>query len=479
MRTVKLTVIASALFFVTLLCWAFAAPIGAGADADFHISSIWCGQGERQGLCEERDTQGWYVQAKVPFMFQMCDGRPIEYQPSCPTIQSEPEMQFLRTAPPQQENFYYRLMSTFASQNTHLSILLIRSINAFVASAILCALLLVSRGKTRLAIAASWTIGLVPVAVQNFSSVNPRGWSYLSVFAAWGFLASALESPPRSWRSYLSFLFLILSSALAFATRIDGSTFVLFSCAAVAVTFALKSYVISRQKINYAAASLVGIALLIRSIPQVSKTFAFDFPNPIAIPRYLLIQLVHGPELMAQAWGYNVGQQGNGPGIVGIIGLSLFSITLAFSLKKANPIQIVGVILIAFFMLTVQLRGSLAIGELVPASGEYVMALTVFLLGFAIWSANSHQMFQSSIGGRITTIILLVFSHAVGLYSYMEFYVKRGTELGTFKTISLQQDWWWNSDISPNFVYWTACAAFAGFLYFLWLAVSLPAQAEQ
>ena len=85
-----------------LLCWAFAAPIGAGADADFHLSSIWCGQGERQGLCEERDDSGWTIQAKVPFMFQMCNGRPIEYLPGCPAIHSEPAMQFLRTAPPQQ-----------------------------------------------------------------------------------------------------------------------------------------------------------------------------------------------------------------------------------------------------------------------------------------------------------------------------------------------------------------------------------------
>jgi hypothetical protein len=150
-----------------------------------------------------------------------------------------------------------------------------------------------------------------------------------------------------------------------------------------------------------------------------------------------------------------------------------------FKLSGISPCRVHVLILIVFFMLTVQLRGSLAIGELVPASGEYVMALTVFLLGFSIWTSSSHQVFQISRGGRITTIALLVFSHAVGLYSYMEFYVKRGSELGTFKTISLQQDWWWSSDISPNIVYWTACAAFAGFLYFLWAAVSLPERDEQ
>jgi hypothetical protein len=478
-RNIKSAIATSTLFLIVLLCWGFAAPIGAGADADFHLSSIWCGQGERPGLCEERQDAGWYVQAKVPFMFQMCDGRPIEYQPTCPTIESEPAMQFLRTAPPQQVNNYYRAMSVFASQNTNQSVLIIRSVNALIASAVLCGLLLVSRGKTRLAIAASWTIGLIPVAVQNFSSVNPRGWSYLAVFATWGFLASALEAPPRSSRSYYAYLLGLLSAFLAFATRIDGSLYVLFSCAVITACFTLRSYVISKKQLYVSAAVLIGIALAIRSIPRISRVFTFELPSGIALPRYLLLHLVQGPEFIAQAWGYNVGQQGNGPGIIGVIGLSLFAITLAFSLKKANPIQIVGVTTIAVFIASAQLRGSIAIGELTPSSGEYVMSLTVFLLGFSIWTSASQQMLQISRSGRIGVIALLTFSHAVALYSYMEFYVKRGSELGTFKTISLQQQWWWNSGISPNFVFWIACFAFAAFLYSIWETVISPVQDEQ
>ena len=479
MRNIKLTILASVFFFVVLLCWAFAAPIGAGADADFHISSIWCGQGEREGLCEERDVLAGSIQASVPFMFQMCNGRPIEYLPNCPTIDAKPTTQFLRTAPPHQENAYYRLMSVFASKNTQRSILLIRSINAFIASAVLCALLLVSRGKTRLAVAASWTIGLVPVAIQNFSSINPRGWSYLAVFASWAFLAAAIESPSRSSRAYFAYLFCILSVALAFATRIDGSIFVIFSCALVGASYALKSYVVSKKELYYSAASLIGIAMVFRSIPTISKTFEFNFPSSIALPRFLLIQLIHGPEFAAQAWGYNVGQQGNGPGVIGVIGLSLFAITLAFSLKKSNPIQVVGVILISIFMMSALMRGSIAIGDVIPASGEYVMSLTVFLLGFSIWTSSSRQVFQVSRGGRIATISLLTFSHAVAFYSYMEFYVKRGFELGTFKTISLKQQWWWNSGISPNFVYWIACASFPVFLYLMWEMVISTSQDEQ
>jgi hypothetical protein len=475
-RNTKSAIATSILFFIVLLCWAFAAPIGAGADADFHLSSIWCGQGERQGLCEERDDSGWTIQAKVPFMFQMCNGRPIEYLPGCPAIHSEPAMQFLRTAPPQQVSNYYRIMSVFASQNTNQSVLLIRSINALIASAVLCGLLLVSKGKTRLAIAASWTIGLVPVAVQSFPNINPRGWSYIAVFASWGFLASALDAPPRSSRSYLAYFLCLISALLAFTSRIDASLFVLFSCAVVATCFTLRSHAPSRNQIYYSAALLIGIALAIRSIPQISSVFTFDLPDTFALPRYFLIQLVHGPEFIAEAWGYKVGQQGNGPGVIGVIGLSLFAITLAFSLKKANPIQIVGMASIAVFIASAQLRGSIAIGELVPASGEYVMALTVFLLGFSIWSSTSPELLQISRGGRIGTIALLTFSHAVAFYSYMEFYVKRGSETGMFKTISLRQQWWWNSGVDPNYIYWIACTAFAAFLFFIWETAISPEQ---
>jgi hypothetical protein len=193
----------------------------------------------------------------------------------------------------------------------------------------------------------------------------------------------------------------------------------------------------------------------------------------------MLMQLVHGPEFIAQAWGYNVGQQGNGPGIVGIVGLSLFVLILVFSLQKASIIQSVGTSIIAAFIAITLMRGSMAIGELVPASGEYVLALTVFLLGFAIWMSNSENQFHTANGRRVATIALLSFSHAVAYYSYMEFYVKRGFETGSFKTISLDQIWWWDSSVSPNLVYWIGSLTFLALMVFIWSFVLEPSKVEQ
>ena len=38
---------------LTLSGWALSSPIGSSPDDDFHLPSIWCGQGFRDGLCEE------------------------------------------------------------------------------------------------------------------------------------------------------------------------------------------------------------------------------------------------------------------------------------------------------------------------------------------------------------------------------------------------------------------------------------------
>ena len=479
MQNNKPAVIASALLFVALACWAFAAPIGAGPDSDFHISSIWCGQGERTGLCEDVGLSAPQYTAKVPFMFQMCNGRPIEFLPGCAEVNAKPDMQFLRTATPDKVSLYYKIMSYVVSQNTQQSVLRIRVINALISSLVLFALLVVCRGKVRSAVIASWTVGLVPLGVQFFSSVNPRGWSYLAVFSSWAFLASGLEGSKRSKQSIIAYMLSAVTALLAFTTRIDGSMFVVFSCAIVVIAHILKSFSLTKKTIIVSAISLMTIAIMIRYVTQLSTVFSFKLQSSISGTRFFLLQLVHGPEFIAQAWGYNVGQQGNGPGIIGIIGLSIFAISLAFSMVRANWIQVLGVVLIALFMISAHMRGSIAIGELIPATGDYVMALTVFLLGFSIWQSTTKLELHASRGGRITIISLLAFSHAIALYSYMEFYVKRGFEVGTFKTVSLDQQWWWQSDISPNFVYWIGSIAFAPFLYYMLSTINQQELDEQ
>ena len=40
-------------FLVTVMGWALTSPVGSSPDDDYHLSSIWCAQGVRAGVCEE------------------------------------------------------------------------------------------------------------------------------------------------------------------------------------------------------------------------------------------------------------------------------------------------------------------------------------------------------------------------------------------------------------------------------------------
>src|SRR5690606_14522626 len=57
--------------FIAFVSWAFASPIGAGPDDDFHLVSIWCANGGSI-YCEpgsEWDTRVVSVGFKKPFCF--------------------------------------------------------------------------------------------------------------------------------------------------------------------------------------------------------------------------------------------------------------------------------------------------------------------------------------------------------------------------------------------------------------------------
>ena len=56
--------------FGSLFSWAFASPIGAPPDGDFHLASIWCAQGDRLGMCKvEKAKDSNQVELLTPRTF--------------------------------------------------------------------------------------------------------------------------------------------------------------------------------------------------------------------------------------------------------------------------------------------------------------------------------------------------------------------------------------------------------------------------
>jgi hypothetical protein len=220
--------------------------------------------------------------------------------------------------------------------------------------------------------------------------------------------------------------------------------------------------------------SVVSIAFIaLQFFPRILMLFSLGIPQGYGYLQYLIFQIVHIPEFVSDWWGYSVGQSGGGPGIVGIIGLLLFATNFAFALQRSDKKQRVIFSISSLVLFIMFTKSTIALGGIIPAPGAYSLGLAAPWLGAIIAHSKADFQFMSSTGNRKVAITLLSFSHLVSLYTSMEFYTKRGNEVGFFQDFSLNGPWWWDSWISPNFVYLAGALFFPIFLAFAWSTIPL------
>ena len=417
--------------------------------------------------------------ATVPYMFQMCDGRPLDSFPGCDVVKSSAKMQELRIMGPSHRSIYYKFMRLFASTDPNQSVLIMRLINSSIASLLLFGLLKFTAGSTRIAAISALTFTLIPVAIVRIPSINPQSWATLGVMTSWAFLHGFLVTPKPDVRKKFLLGFFLFAILLPATTRVDGTTYVIFTSAVVMLNHFWKGQRISRKEIFGAGGfAIVGIASFFISA-NIRSYISLQAPTGYAFGQYLLFQIVHIPESLVEVFGYSIGQQGSGPGIVGIIGLSLFILGLGHAMQNSDKQQLVIVFIILFFLNVVMFKGSVLVGLLIPLPGTYVLGLITFLLGMSILTSQSNLQFMSHRGNRRTVISLLSITHALFLFTWMESYTK-GSQvpgffsrqtLGAFYKLSLGGGWWWNSWIGANFVYLLGVCCLPIFFVFAWRVV--------
>ena len=137
---------------------------------DHHMASIWCARGEKPGICANIDQAT--NTAEVPFMFQMCNGRNIDWFPSCEFEEENPPTQRLRMAPPNQLSAYYKVVNIFASEDIQQSVVKIRLFNSLISVLVLAALLITTTSRIRFAAITGLSFSLIPWGLQLFSGVT-------------------------------------------------------------------------------------------------------------------------------------------------------------------------------------------------------------------------------------------------------------------------------------------------------------------
>jgi hypothetical protein len=466
-RTAKTQIAISLLFFVSLTAWSVSSPIGSGVDADFHLGSIWCSHGESKGLCESLDMAS--QTATVPFMFQMCDERNIYFWPKCEVSTDNPATQSIRIASSSKQSVYYWTTHLFASENVNRSVVLIRLFNSVIASLVLFALLSLTSDRLRIAVILSWTLTLIPNGIQLLSGINPRSWAVLGIMSSWAFLHAFLTERPtnrrkRSWQMG----WFLTSFALAASTRFDALLFVCFVSAVIMVIHFIDFEKTSIKRLGWFTGLSALVFFAIQLIPKLKGIVSFAVPETFTAPQYFVFELVHLPEFVADWWGFTVGQQGNGPGIIGLVGISLFAIFMFAMLQEASRRQILATGSMSVFILLALFRATTAVGSIVPLTGVYTFGLVTPLIGVtAIHSkANIGHLMSAGIGKF--TLVLVGLIHALAFYHWMEFFTRRGVNTQFYDKFSLDGTWWWNISINPNVVFVIGAVIFPSFLWLAW-----------
>ena len=449
---------------------------------DYHMASIWCAWGEKQDVCEdieitEQDptAQFWNnATAVVPFMFQICDSRNIDFWPYCEVETDHPETQRLRMASPEHMSLYYKIAHTFIGDGINQSVLRIRIFNCLIASVVLYLLLSITTRRIAFASLVGLTFTLIPNGIQILSGVNTRAWAVLGVMTSWAFFASYLSTNKSMKVLRASQLMAtVITFLLALSARLDAAAMVAITLAVVYSAHMLKNRVLTIRQITISLIAVSVLWLVLRQIPKLYEFVSIYVPSNYSARQYLVFQIVHLPEFVADWWGYRIGQQGNGPGIVGLIGVVLFFINLAFALVKSSKQQRFISTGFTAIICALLFKSTAWTGSIVPLTGIYTLGMALPWLGLTVQHSSQSRQFMSSPGHQRISVFLLSFAHMITFYSLIEFYTMQGKNIGYFETLTLNGTWWWNMPIGPNFVFLAGAVLFPTFITLAWKSMDL------
>ena len=477
----------------TFISWSVSTPLGSAADDAYHASQIWCAD-NASDQCEIVSQESEALTVRVPYISPNCYWLPSFQNASCisqPENISEQVASFGRSDYP---NGMYKVLNLFVTENPTQSVLSMRMFNGLLAASIILSALLLSPRKLRFALVISWIPVLSPHGFSFISSINPTGWSFLSIATNWIFLHLLLQNLHTArqniWRISTVFGMYLLTLLIGLFSRWDSRVFLAVTSLTV---FLIANHEFKWVKVRHIAITAVAsvgflIVLMERSY-RIRSAFSL---NPIGNSsgfetfQYLIYLLVHLIEFPVGVFGIDTAWGGLGglfpstPPVVGYIGLSIALGSLVVAFIKPNRLQVFSASLIALAILGAvyqqQNIGRYLVGDMVAP--RYIMGMVAVFLGIATLTSRDSDKFFFKKHFRIGGTVLLSIAHSVALYSNMDRFITFGLgSTGTFKGFGQEGRWWWDTSISPYFVWGLGSLAFGFFLTAVW-QLCLPEESD-
>ena len=465
----RVILLAPALLLIALTAWAFASPVGASPDDDFHLGSIWCANSLNTSACLPGPTAGTKLVPEAvreaplcyrfdPTVSAACQLQRFSFDPAPKYVSTRGS--FANDYPP----VYYLSMSTLVGPNIIVSVLAMRVLNIVLFLAMLTAVCILVPSRLRPPLLWSWLITSVPLGVFILSSNNPSAWALIGIGTTWASLMGFFETTgKRRWALGALFAVGVLMAAGA---RADSAIYVGLSIALVLLICFRRERAFFVRAILPLAMGLVALFFYVTSGQSAVATSGLgsldDLGPERSIGAILSFNLLHLPDLLAGSFGtWQLGWLDTPmPPIVAFCALVVF-VGIVFSAaadltrRKAIAVGIIAVTVIAL-PLYVLYKGNNFVGEVLQP--RYLLPLILLFGAFVLLPTGRRVLRLSWVQGGVVALALAT-ANAVALDINIRRYVT-GLDVGGVD-LSAGAEWWWPAfGVSPMAVWVIGTLAF-------------------
>jgi hypothetical protein len=444
--------------FLALSAWSVASPVGSSPDDDFHLGSIWCGAGDRSGLCEPGSTP---EKKRIPIAIahSICFAYNADADASCQTgnlVISDGlfyETDRLNTTglyPP----VFYSMMSLFASDQLQISVVVIRLINALIFLALLASTWLLISPDKRRALLTSYAITMIPLGFFLVPSTNPSSWA-ISGIGALFFSVAELSDTQSNKRQAALGITAVIAFVLIAGSRGDGA---LFSIVAIAMALFVQPKIKMNTRWIYSSALLLAaVAALIffstgqASVANEGLNGTYDGTSQASSLNLLFANILNIPSIAVGIFGsWGLGWLDTVmPSIVWTLGLMVAGAVAIVGFGNTNLKKNVAalLVLVAVYLLPLYVlyKSHAAVGAYVQP--RYVLPLVVLLVCISQLQTNPSNKNPLQPTQSLIVIAALSVAFSVSLHLNMDRYIT-GMAHPTWN-LDPSRGWWWNVSTPP------------------------------
>lgn len=461
--------------FLGLGAWALASPVGSAPDDDFHLASVWCAWGDRDGLCATGEDEGVKVVPQQLVLAAHCYAFQPDQSAACvpteDTTLATTRVNSSANYPP----IFYTVTGAFASKNIDASVIGIRLFNsAIFVGAVIAVLALLRPGQRGPLI---WTsvIALVPVGVFFIASANPSSWAVLSGLTVWVALTGYFTARRRPPRIALGVLAAVLG-VMGAGSRSDAAVYVAFAALAAAIL----SYRRGRDWMKLAILPLALVLLgayffltsgqtswaVVAGAEQIIESGGADGSSlALLISNFIMLPFL---------WSGNLGTWGLGwldtvmPPPVWIVMIGVYAAIVFWGVRvmgrrKALVLALALLALIAMPLYVLHGQQAAVGTEVQP---RYLLPLLLVFTGVALAGFSRDDLGLSRLQGFIVLFGVSA-ANALALHTNMQRYITGLDKSGANLNTSIE--WWWSIPISPMVVWFIGSATFTLLMLGLYL----------